>query len=88
MNSVGALTDWIAEGPDHYLEIARQKSQDINALSALRHQLRATFAESVFGNQSAFVSMMVNEYRTLWRRWCDRPHAPPIHYPITSVRKP
>jgi predicted O-linked N-acetylglucosamine transferase (SPINDLY family) len=66
------LTDWIAETPEQYVEIAVRKAQDILALAELRQQMRTRFTSSVIGDAHAYVSAVEQEYRQLWREWCVR----------------
>lgn len=66
------LTDWIAESPQHYVEIARQKAHDLAPLAELRHQLRTRLMSSVIGDANTYARAVENEYRQLWREWCGR----------------
>ncbi len=63
------LTDWIAETPEQYVELAVRKAQDIAALAALRGQMREIFTTSVIGDQQAYVRAVEQEYRQLWREY-------------------
>jgi len=66
------LTDWIAETPEQYVDIAMRKAQALPALAALRRQLRGIFASSIIGDAQAYVKAVEQEYRKLWREWCAR----------------
>ena len=66
------LTDWIAETAEQYVEIAVQKAQDLTALADLRQRLRPIFTSSIIGDADAYVRAVEQEYRTLWREWCER----------------
>ena len=77
LTSLG-LTDWIAENPDQYMEIAIEKSRDLDSLAALRARLRPQFAASIFGNPAVMVKAIENEYRKLWQEWCARRSLPAI----------
>ena len=68
MTALG-LTDWIAETPAAYVELALRKAGDLNALAALRGRLRG-IVSSVLGDQQAYVRSVEQEYRQLWQRWC------------------
>jgi len=63
------LTDWIAETPEAYVELALRKAGELHALAALRGQLRG-MVSSVIGDQQAYVRSVEAEYRQLWQRWC------------------
>lgn len=63
------LTDWIAETPEAYVELALRKAADLRALAALRGRLRG-IVSSVIGDQEAYVRSVEAEYRQLWQRWC------------------
>lgn len=65
------LTDWIAETPEQYIQLAIQKTQNLRVLSDLRQQLHSIFASSIFGNTDAYVRIVEQEYRQLWRKWCE-----------------
>ena len=66
------LSDWIAETPEQYVEIAVKKARDLTALAELRQQLRSCFTASIIGNAEAYVRAVEQEYRQLWREWCGR----------------
>ena len=71
------LTDWIAETPDQYVELALQKARDLPALASLRSQLRGIFTSSIIGDSQAYVRAVEQQYRQLWLEWCaksERPH--------------
>ena len=64
------LTDWIAETPDAYVEIAVSKARDLPALNALRQNLRQKLSSSIIGDTKAYATVVEQEYRLLWREWC------------------
>ena len=66
------LSDWIAPNVDQYVNIAVEKSSNLDALVVLRGQLRRTFAASIFGNPAAYVKVVESEYRKLWQEWCAK----------------
>lgn len=66
------LTDWIAETPEQYIEIACQKAQDLSALADLREKLRSRLTASIIGDSAAYVRAVEHEYRILWQRWCEK----------------
>ncbi len=65
------LEDWIAQTQHEYVAIAKQKAQDIEALSELRQQLRSQLKSSMVGNTQAYAGVVEQEYRKLWQEWCD-----------------
>jgi predicted O-linked N-acetylglucosamine transferase (SPINDLY family) len=65
------MTDWIAESPEEYAEIARQKSGDLAALSELRSSLRARMQASPLMNPAQFALGMEDAFRTMWKTWCQ-----------------
>jgi predicted O-linked N-acetylglucosamine transferase (SPINDLY family) len=69
---VMGLSDWVAETPEQYVEIAKQKAQDIPALAALRGQLRSRLRSSIVGDTRAYAGVVEQEYRKLWQAWCER----------------
>ena len=64
------LTDWIAETPDQYVEIAVNKARDLSALNELRQSLRQKLSNSIIGDTKAYAAVVEKEYRHLWREWC------------------
>ena len=70
--TVLGLTDWIAQTQERYVAIAAQKAGGLAALAGLRQQLRPRFTASLLGDTEAYVRVAEQEYRTLWRAWCER----------------
>lgn len=64
------LSDWVAETPEQYVEIARQKAQDIAALAELKGQLRGRLKSSIVGDTRAYARIVEQEYLKLWHEWC------------------
>ncbi|ADL55111.1 tetratricopeptide repeat protein [Gallionella capsiferriformans] len=64
------LVDWVAETPEQYVKIAKQKAQDIPALAQLRAQLRTRLTSSIIGNPVAYSKLVEQEYLALWQAWC------------------
>ena len=60
------LTDWIAETPEQYVEIAIRKAQDLSALAELRQQMRRRLTDSIIGDAKAYTGAVEQEYRQLW----------------------
>lgn len=68
--TVLGLVDWVAETPEQYVKIAKQKAQDIPALVELRAQLRTRLTSSIIGNPVAYSKVVEQEYLALWQAWC------------------
>jgi predicted O-linked N-acetylglucosamine transferase (SPINDLY family) len=66
------LADWIAETQAHYVELAIKKASDLQSLAMLRQDLRNIFTSSILGDQLAYVRVVEQEYRQLWREWCAK----------------
>lgn len=66
------LSEWVAETPEAYVQIAVRASRDLAGLSALRQGLRARMDASVFRDEQGFARDMEAAYRDMWRRWCLR----------------
>ncbi|MEN6630186.1 MAG: tetratricopeptide repeat protein, partial [Sulfuricella sp.] len=64
------LNDWIAETPEQYLQIAIEKTQNLEALANLRQDLRGRFMSSAIGDADLYVKAVEIEYRHLWQEWC------------------
>ncbi len=64
------LTDWIAETPEQYVNLAIQKAADLGALADLRQQLRGALTSSIICDQLAYTRAVEKEYRQLWQAWC------------------
>jgi predicted O-linked N-acetylglucosamine transferase (SPINDLY family) len=67
------MTDWIADAVGDYVEIALSLAGDQQALAELRRTLRPRIAASPLCDGDAFAREMENAFRTMWRRWCERP---------------
>jgi protein O-GlcNAc transferase len=72
LHNIG-LDDWIAQTPDQYVEIARQKSA--LDLSELRASLPARIKATTIGDTVAYTRELEGVYRNLWKGWCE--HAAP-----------
>ena len=77
--TVLGLTDWIAPTQHRYVEIATQKAGDLAALADMRQQLRRRFTASLLGDTEAYARVAEQQYRELWRAWCQRQKARSLH---------
>lgn len=64
------LEEWIADGEDQYLAIAASKAADLEALAALRAELRPRLQRSRLCDAAGFTRSLEKAYRAIWRRWC------------------
>ncbi len=65
------LTDFVADGPESYLELAVAKAADLESLSRLRASLRTRVATSEFGDGPNYCRLVETACREIWRRWCS-----------------
>ena len=64
------LASFVAENPDHYLEIALRSATERDRLTEIRSGLRAAVQASALGDAAVFTESFVQCLRTIWRRWC------------------
>jgi len=65
------LTDFIADSPESYVELAVAKAADLGSLSRLRATLRTRVATSEFGDGPNYCRLVEAAYRKVWRQWCN-----------------
>jgi predicted O-linked N-acetylglucosamine transferase (SPINDLY family) len=65
------LTDWVAASPATYVAHAARGARDVDALAALRADLRRRLAASALGDHSAYGRAVEAAYRRMWRRYCE-----------------
>ncbi|MBF0589158.1 MAG: tetratricopeptide repeat protein, partial [Magnetococcales bacterium] len=70
------MTDWLAEDVAEYVEIARSKAADPQALFELRTGLRARFDASPLGDAAFYMRELQGVFRQAWRDWVN--HDSPI----------
>jgi protein O-GlcNAc transferase len=70
LTSVG-LTDWIANGRDQYIALAREKAGNIQVLAQLRTGLREQLLASSFCDADGFATSLDAAWRGMWEKWCD-----------------
>ncbi|HYV39602.1 MAG TPA: tetratricopeptide repeat protein [Gemmataceae bacterium] len=64
------LTDWIAETPEQYVEIAMRMGQDVDKLAEMRASLRERVGNSPLCDGKNFTPTVEAVYREIWQRWC------------------
>jgi protein O-GlcNAc transferase len=69
------LTDFIADSPESYIELAVAKAADLESLSRLRASLRTRMATSDFGDGPHYCRTVGAAYLMMWQRWCDEQSA-------------
>jgi predicted O-linked N-acetylglucosamine transferase (SPINDLY family) len=63
------LDRFVAADLDAYVDLAVALAGDLEALSALRAELRERLLSSPIAN-GAYVDAVESAYRTMWREWC------------------
>ena len=69
--SAAGLPDWIADSPEHYIELAQQKAGDLDALAKLRAGLRARLASSALMDAPRFAHNLSEAFWAMWRKHQD-----------------
>jgi protein O-GlcNAc transferase len=65
------LTDFIADSPERYIELAVAKAADLGSLSQLRASLRTRMATSDFGDGPNYCRTVEAAYLKMWQGWCE-----------------
>jgi protein O-GlcNAc transferase len=66
--SQAGLSDWIAETPEKYVEVAVRAARDLTSLAELRTNLRRRLQESPLCDGAAFTRSLEEAYRAMWKR--------------------
>lgn len=66
------LTQHIAHSIDEYVDIAVRLAEEVDALDALRGQLRGRMADSPLLDYAGFTRNLEAEYRQMWARYCAK----------------
>jgi predicted O-linked N-acetylglucosamine transferase (SPINDLY family) len=69
LSNVG-LTRLIAATPDEYVRIAVELAGNLQALTALRVELRSRMVTSSLCDAKGLAQAIEEAYRLMWRRWC------------------
>lgn len=69
------LEDWVAENAEDYIAIAKKWSEDLDALAALRSELRQKVAASPLVDGPRFADNFEKALRHMWGDWCARKQA-------------
>ncbi len=73
LTNVG-LTEWIADSPRQYVEIATAMAADPNRLARLRSESRDRLRNSPLMNWKQFAADLESAYRLMWQTWIDHVH--------------
>jgi protein O-GlcNAc transferase len=72
LTNVG-LSQFIAQSPDQYIDIATQSARDPAALTNLRGSLRETLRKSPLLDGKQFARDVESAYRRVWKQWTENP---------------
>jgi predicted O-linked N-acetylglucosamine transferase (SPINDLY family) len=64
------LTEFVADTPEAYVQIAAHWAKDLPRLAALRSTLRQRIQNSPLMDAPRFVRTIEAAYRQMWRMWC------------------
>jgi protein O-GlcNAc transferase len=67
------LTEFVAAGPDQYVEIAVTLANRRRELAELRAGIRRRILQSSLGRVDEFVRALEDAYSGMWRAWCADP---------------
>lgn len=70
LESVG-LSEFVADSPERYVEIAANAASDLARLEGLRAEMRARMARAPLTDAWTFTRSLEDAYRQMWRRWCQ-----------------
>jgi len=73
------LTDFMADGPEGYVELAIAKAADLESLSRLRATLRTRMATSDWGDGVRYCRAVEAAYLEMWQRWCSERAGAAMH---------
>jgi protein O-GlcNAc transferase len=71
MTNLG-LSDWVAETPERYVEVAIGKAMNIEQLAQLRASMRERFRESPIMDYPSLARDIEDAYRKMWQSWCEK----------------
>jgi predicted O-linked N-acetylglucosamine transferase (SPINDLY family) len=61
----------VADSPQQYLQIVKEKSMDLPALALLRSTLRQQMLQSPLMDGARFAVGVELAYQQMWQAWCD-----------------
>jgi predicted O-linked N-acetylglucosamine transferase (SPINDLY family) len=69
LNQLG-LSEWIAQSPQQYVQLAARLAGDPSMLTEIRQNLRSTLSKSILMDAPRYVCSLESVYRTAWKKWC------------------
>jgi len=64
------LTDWVAQTPEQYVDLAVRVEKELDQLAQLRAGLRDRMVATLC-DARRFTRVLEEAYRSMWRRWCS-----------------
>lgn len=71
LHSMG-MGDWVANSVAELIPKLKDQLSNPAALATLRQTLRQRMLDSTVGNPHRYVAAVENEYRAIWREWCEK----------------
>jgi predicted O-linked N-acetylglucosamine transferase (SPINDLY family) len=65
------LTEWIADSPARYVDLAASMAADVDRLAALRRELRERLQASPVMDERGYARDLEKLYRQMWRQWAQ-----------------
>ncbi len=82
------LSEFVAQTPDQYLDLAAGLARDPARLAALRAGLRERMRASPLADAQRYTRDLEAAYRYMWRSWCaGRPRGSVLRRVATTLRK-
>jgi protein O-GlcNAc transferase len=69
--SASGHKEWVATSVSEYVDIATKLASDTVVLGHNRSMLRSEIAERPLGSPPLYAKEVEDQYRRLWRKWCD-----------------
>jgi predicted O-linked N-acetylglucosamine transferase (SPINDLY family) len=69
-------TEWLAQSPEQYIQIAHQLAADVQQLNALRLGLRTELEQSALMREDIFNHYFSEGLRTMWLQWLAQAEHP------------
>lgn len=74
--TAAGLAELVAESDEQFVELAAEKSRELETLAQLRAELRARMQVSPLMDAPRFARNIESSYRGFWREWCEHRSAP------------
>lgn len=69
--SLLGLSEWVAQSPNEYIDVAVERASDLQAIASLRGSLRQRLRDSPLMDEARFTRDLESAYRRMWRAWCS-----------------